>query len=108
MNATPSPKDEPADAGSLRRLVGHVRALKSRVYTCGGCGAWYCRIPTTSDLDKGDQCPKCGSSYFKTRDGRPFGPRSKQWPYLIEEFADMVRLDCFDDFDPIQNHAILK
>lgn len=70
-------------------LARHVRAIKSTVITCNACGHWLGRVPLyESEGDKGDCCDRCGCTSVRLRNGRPFGPRYRYWPALIERLAD--------------------
>jgi hypothetical protein len=62
--------------------------VKSTVWTCSRCGYWMQRQPAywRGEFGKGEQCPKCGCTSVKGRPGRSFGPRSKMWEMLCDEW----------------------
>lgn len=75
-------------------LAGDTRivAVRSKVITCFSCKAWLGRVPTyCGDGDKGDYCHRCGCTSVNIRDGRPFGPRSRDWSLAIDEVMDLLR-----------------
>ena len=64
---------------------------RSVVVTCASCKAWYMRYPAFmgDDLDKGDQCLRCGVTSFTMREGRPYGPKSKDWDWILSMWAEL-------------------
>ena len=72
-----------------------ITTIKTIVFTCGHCKAWYCRIPAWDDLGKGDQCERCGATCFASRSGRPVGPRSRHWPWMLDEALDLLKYNSF-------------
>jgi rRNA maturation endonuclease Nob1 len=61
----------------------YVVKVYSYVYKCASCNTFYSRLPVWDGLDKGDQCDKCGCTSFSVTQGRPYGPKSRQWPDLM-------------------------
>lgn len=59
--------------------------IKSYVVRCYHCNRWLGRFPQWYGDDGNFDC-ECDSTAVKIREGRPFGPRSKLWPLLMEEF----------------------
>lgn len=80
---------------NINSKIKQITAIRSKVFRCTR-GHWYCRIPAFADLDKGDNCEICGVTSFSEQEGRPYGPRSKKWPSLIEELNDMANLGMFN------------
>ena len=75
-------------------------AIKAQVVTCYSCGAWLGRRPVYyGSGDKGDYCHKCGNTSVKVRDGRPFGPRSKDWVWLKEEVDGLLETFSEDGWE---------
>ena len=83
----------------MKRPYPKLRKVFSTRIRCSSCHAWYVRIPKWADLDKGDQCSKCGSTSFRHEDGRPFGPRSRYWKRLEHTFREFCKYDCFACYD---------
>lgn len=96
-----------AHGDSLHPLVRRIVGVKTTVFRCGR-GHWYCRLPNYADLDKGDQCEKCGVTSFYRRPGRTIGRKSKQWPHLIKELDEMVKLDVFCEAYPLESCVVLS
>lgn len=74
--------------------IPELKLVKTIVARCASCKKWICRAPqwTGDDLfDKGWQC-KCGCTSVKFYEGRPYGPRSKEWPELVQEFQELYPL----------------
>ena len=70
-----------------------IRAIRSQVWICAACHMWLGRMPVyAGEGDKGDCCERCGNTSMIIRDGRPFGPRSSQWEWLIEEVREFLEL----------------
>ncbi len=63
----------------------------SLVVTCASCGAWLDRYAAFEGDEWHWDCPKCGSSNVKIRDGRPFGPKSRKWPDIVKSFDELVQ-----------------
>jgi len=63
---------------------------ESYVYTCASCGTWAFRVPKFLDDDGYWQCDKCGSSTLKMREGRPYGPKSRHWEWIENQFDQIV------------------
>lgn len=64
--------------------------LTSMIIRCGGCKTWVLRQPWYLGDDIGFwQCDKCGSTSSIISEGRPYGPRSKKWAQLVEEFNEL-------------------
>jgi len=57
-------------------------------FICTGCHRWYTRFPAFlgNILDKGDYCEHCGCTSFISSRGRPFGPKSRQWKIILDEW----------------------
>lgn len=68
----------------------------SLVETCGSCGAWVERYPEFVGNEIEWQCDKCGATWVNVRQGRPYGPKSKQWELVTEWFNDLY-LDIHPD-----------
>lgn len=76
----------------LNEEMPQLLSVKSEVLICASCHAWYSRFPIFLDGDsKGDQCDKCGCTSFIVREGRSYGPKSKQWKWIEKEFAKCWR-----------------
>lgn len=74
----------------------------SLVETCASCGAWVNRYPAffgESGCDWG--CDKCGCTSVKIRDGRPYGPKSRQWEHVVAEFNELYLDIAHWDWDTI-------
>ena len=68
-----------------------IVAIKSMVVTCYTCGAWLGRAPVYySEGDKGDFCHKCSGTAVRVRDGRPFGPKHKDWEWMLKECEELI------------------
>ncbi len=80
----------------------------STVYICASCGAWLGRYPAFLGTlgDKGDQCYRCGSSYCKTRRGRPFSNRSDRWIEISRQFRENYE-SIVSFFDPDELKEII-
>ena len=63
-----------------KTLVG----FKTIKWVCYGCHQHYCTLPIMSGLDKGDECPRCGSTSFNTFSGRVVGKKHKRFSYWLE------------------------
>jgi len=75
-----------------------LRLVKTFVLTCTSCKRWVWRGPQWCCTgDKGDSCQYCGCTSVYVRDGRPFGPRSKQWAEMVEWFNEQYRWLGNDD-----------
>lgn len=78
-------------------------SAESNVMTCASCGTWYERYPAFMDGDsKGDQCDRCGCTSFKVREGRPYGPKSKDWKWILEAFEKTWKY-----FDPEEAELVI-
>lgn len=65
----------------------------SVVETCASCGAWVERYPEfMGESDGFWECDRCNCSSVKIRQGRPYGPKSKEWAWVQEQF-NMLYLD---------------
>ena len=74
--------------------------IKSQVTNCNACGAWLSRLPPYYGTgDKGDYCQKCFCTSVKVRDGRPFGPRHRDWKWMLKEVMELVELFEEDSFE---------
>lgn len=70
----------------------------SIVETCASCGAWVQRYPAfLGEAQEFWQCEKCGNTSTRRRQGRPFGPKSKMWPRVLEEWEN--RWDSIPPWD---------
>lgn len=78
-----------------------LKLIKSHRIRCYGCKAWIMRLPQwcNCELGKGWQCSKCGTTSISWDEGRPFGPRSRQWDQLVEEFHEICE-SFSGDMDP--------
>jgi len=63
---------------------------ESTVWTCTSCGAWAGRFPDFMGDDGFWQCGKCGNTSVNQREGRPYGPKCKDWDWIEREFNDMI------------------
>lgn len=87
--------DIPADGAcwyceNKPNLYPKLLLIKSWVLICAGCHSWCGRAPQWCGTgDKGDRCYKCGSTSFEIREGRPFGPRCRNWEWMADEFYSM-------------------
>ena len=72
-----------------KKLVG-FRTIK---FTCVNCKRHYITSPMMQGLDKGDECPQCGSTSFNTQGGRIVGKKSWQWK------------DTYDLYNSIKNEV---
>lgn len=74
-----------------------VIAIKSQVVTCYSCGAWLGRAPLFyGEGDKGDYCHKCNSTAVRVRDGRPYGPKSRDWARFSAEAEELLQVFADD------------
>ena len=65
-------------------------SAKSTVITCGHCGAWVERYPAfMGEFEDFWQCEKCGYSWIRIREGRPFSRKSRKWDWIVKEFNDL-------------------
>jgi hypothetical protein len=39
-----------------------------------------------------DQCPRCGCTSFRQSEGRPYGPKSRDWDWIEKAFNEAWRL----------------
>jgi len=62
----------------------------SVVVTCGCCGRWLGRMPKFLGIEGEWDC-ECGCTSVKVRDGRPYGPKSREWTRVNGEFNDLWR-----------------
>ena len=65
--------------------------VKSTVWTCARCGAWFSRTPawfSPEAFGKGDYCLKCKNTSVNSREGRAYGPKSREWDNLKEYFEN--------------------
>lgn len=63
---------------------------ESTVETCAGCGAWVERYPAfMGEADGFWQCEKCGSTAVNIRKGRIYGPESKAWAWISQQFEEL-------------------
>ncbi len=79
-----------------------VIRIHSIVYHCNGCGKWEGRYPLyMSDLGEW-HCEKCGCTSVKIREGRPYGPRYRDWDKLVSWFWEYACPEDYEtvDFDP--------
>ena len=80
--------------------IERIRVIKTVVYRCSRCRAWYCRLPIfLAELDKGDECELCGCTSFSKSVGRPIGKKSKWWAECIERLEEYKELGIVFDFD---------
>ena len=69
------------------------------VVNCYSCGAWLGRLPPYyGSGDKGDYCHKCGGTAVKTREGRPFGRRHRDWEWMLKECEELIA--TFAEYGP--------
>jgi hypothetical protein len=74
----------------------------SIVETCG-CGKWIQRYPAfMGDDDSFWQCEKCGRTWINRRPGRPYGPKSKEWAWVQEQFNKL-----YLDISPFDRDTVL-
>jgi hypothetical protein len=91
----------------VRALTSDVRLIKMMVLTCYHCRHWLMRVPLWYGTgDKGDSCPRCGTTAVNVRDGRPIGPRSKWWAQDIKEAEEL--LACFTDNGPGTDREMIR
>ncbi len=62
---------------------------ESTVETCGICGKWVTRYPDFVGNEGFWECEKCGATHVQLWAGRVYGPKSKQWPLIVEWFNDL-------------------
>lgn len=68
---------------------------ESIVESCDSCGLWIHRYPSFLGEDDGFfDCDRCNCTSVRLRDGRPYGPKSKQWDQIVKWFEE-----CFTDID---------
>lgn len=76
-----------------------IVGIRSMVIVCGHCRAWLGRVPVYYETgDKGNQCHKCGATYVSVRDGRPFGPRHRDWPWMVKEAQEILLTFADDEY----------
>ena len=67
----------------------------TEVARCASCKVWYTRYPIFAGLgDKGDQCHKCGCTSFSISPGRPIGPKSQHWEWVLNMWNEITEF-CF-------------
>ena len=59
--------------------------IKTITFVCDSCRRTV-RVPAWQGEDGLGECEHCGCTSSTMHDGRPFGPRSQAWEYLIEEW----------------------
>lgn len=75
-------------------------AIRTYVVRCHNCGAWICRVPMWNGLEGIGECDRCGGTFVQFSEGRPFGPRSKHFPYLLHEWEEFQRLGMLNPDEP--------
>lgn len=67
-----------------------VLKLESLVEVCSSCGAWVERYPEyLGEDDNFWQCDRCMCTSTTIRQGRPYGPKSKEWSHLMEQLEEL-------------------
>lgn len=85
-----------------------IVGIRSMVITCYSCRAWLGRVPIYySTGDKGDQCTKCGGSAVSVRDGRPFGPRHRDWDWMVKEAQELLDTFADDEYETREMRSAL-
>lgn len=70
---------------------------KSTVVLCSNCKAWITRYPTFLGYDDMDHCERCGCTSVIMREGRPYGPKSGLWDWIVAEFREVFsHLDTWE------------
>lgn len=61
--------------------------VRSTVVRCASCGMWITRFPSFFGAFEGFfHCEKCGRTGIVEKEGRPYGPKSQQWDWIVDEF----------------------
>ena len=77
-------------------------SAESTVETCASCGKWIQRYPSFMGDDDGYfQCEKCGNTSTRSRAGRPYGPKSKHWEWVLRQFNEL-----FLDINPFDRDTV--
>ena len=91
------------------RFLESIRLIRSVVYRCGRCRTWYLRYPLfLCELDKGDECEKCGCSSFSEEEGRPYGSHSSSWTYFMSEIEKSLNLDIHFTEEEMEEFFVFK
>jgi ribosomal protein S27AE len=84
-------------------------SAESTVETCASCGKWVQRYPSFMGDDDGYwQCEKCGCTSIRSRAGRPYGPKSRRWEWVVEQFNELFLDIAPWDRDTVQSTPPLK
>lgn len=67
---------------------------ESTVFICNCCKRWLGRAPTFLALDgtEGEFECDCNCTSIIMRPGRPYGPKSREWKQVEEEFQELWEL----------------
>lgn len=80
----------------------------STVWTCSSCGAWAGRFPKFLDDDGFWQCDKCGCTSVNIKEGRPYGPKSKDWDWIKKKFDECYGYMHPADFVTVRTSPSMK
>ncbi len=76
----------------------------STVEVCASCGSRFDRYPTFMGSDDGFwRCENCGGSLIKAHKGRPYGPQSKDWEWILDQFNKL-----YLDISPQDRDTVLS
>lgn len=96
------------DKTNLPVEVPKLLRVKSTVEVCASCGKWACRYPDFVGNEGFWECERCGCTSVKIRDGRPYGPKSKDWGLVKSWFEEFFPDITPEDFDTIETEPPLK